>query len=302
METLTVVIFSYNHERFLPRALDSVLNQVTDFDYKILVADDASTDKSPQIIREYAQRHPSRIVALLRSENLGSMENFRQTLAEVRSRYVLVNDGDDWLTDVHKLQRQVEYLEQHPECSLCFHPVQIVRESAPSEYEVFPPESDCRPQGLKELLKRNFLQTNAVMYRWGFNDGQLLKHLPGDILPGDYFLHLLHAEKGSIGFLPQMMSAYFRHAESVWAGDAKTPQWFLRCADPHIRFYHALEARYGVDMKNGIRFMQKHLQMAQAGELNLVSYLWLFVKSKITFGEIRKLNKSLLRMAKSLSK
>ena len=97
MEKLTIVVFCYNHEKYLSRALDSILSQETSFDFRVIIADDASTDKSPEIIRKYAELYPQRIVPILRQQNLGSMENFRQTLAGVCSEYVVVNDGDEFL-------------------------------------------------------------------------------------------------------------------------------------------------------------------------------------------------------------
>lgn len=296
MQKLTVVILCYNHERFLSRALESVLGQKTSFEYRIIVADDASTDSSREIIRRYAERYPKCILPLLRERNLGSMENFRQTLAEVRSEYVIINDGDDWFSDTNKLQRQVEYLDAHPECSLCFHPVRIVREGIDGE-ELFPPRRDWKSQSFEQLLNRNFMQTNSVMYRRAFNDGCLMQHLPGEILPGDYFLHLLHAERGKIGFLQEVMSVYLRHSGSVWEGDATTAEWFLRCAEKHIRFYKELESRYGVNMYRHIQFMQKHLQLARQGKAAILQKIRWYILSKITRKATRRLYKSLYALS-----
>lgn len=299
LEKLTIVVFCYNHEKYLHRALESILNQDASFEYKVIVADDASTDGSPEIIRSYAERYPNRVQALLRETNLGSMENYRQTLAEVRSEYVLINDGDDWFCDTSKLQRQVEYLDEHPECCLCFHPVKIQWENS-EEGKVFPLQQDWQNHDFSKLLARNFMQTNSVMYRWAFNDGSLLKHLPGDILPGDHFLHLLHAERGQIGFLPVIMSIYFRSSGSLWEGDGMSPEWFLRCAEPHIRFFTALEKRYGIDTQQRRRFMQQHLLLARSGASSFMKRVCWFCLSKATAGDTRRMYKSLYHMAKQL--
>lgn len=296
MQKLTVVILCYNHERFLSRALESVLGQKTSFEYRIIVADDASTDGSPEIIRRYAELNPDRIQVIQRETNLGAMESYRQTLAEVCSEYVIINDGDDWFSDTNKLQRQVDYMDAHPECALCFHPVRIEREGIDGE-ELFPPRRDWKSQSFEQLLNRNFMQTNSVMYRWAFNDGSLLQHLPGEIIPGDHFLHLLHAERGTIGFLPEIMSVYFRHPGSVWEGDARTPEWFLRCAEPHIRFYKELENRYGIKMKQEIRFMQKHLKLARSDGAGFFQKLGWYILSKCTRSLSRRMYKSLYRMS-----
>ena len=301
MEKLTIVIFSYNHEKFLRRTLESILMQKVNFSYRILVADDASTDSSPAIISEYAEKHPGKVVPLLRPQNLGSMENYRRTLADVRSEYVLVNDGDDYLIDPSKLQRQVDWLDEHPEYSICFHSVQVVREGDEAGSAAsFPVKKYCRNMDFRDLLEYNFLQTNAVMYRWAFNDGSLLSQLPGDILPGDHFLHLLHAERGRIGYIPGEMSAYLRHSSSLWAGDAQSPGWFERCAEPHIRFYKAVEKRFNCSKLAQIQFMEMHLQLVRGGSPGKLRYLWYVLMSKITAGQRRYMYKSLKRMAKHL--
>lgn len=269
MNKLTVVVFCYNHGKFIAQALDSILQQKTTFPFTVLVSDDASTDGSQEILKIYAERFPRTVKLLLREKNLGAIENYRQTLAQVRSEYVVINDGDDYFTCPEKLQLQTDFLDAHPGCSICFHPVTVTWDDSSRANSIFPEEAWQKKHTLSELLDVNFMQTNSVMYRWAFNDGSLLENLPEGMLPNDHFLHLLHAEKGDIGFLPEVMSAYRRHESSLWNGAASTYAWFRHCAEPHIRFYQALASRWGVDRNEQIRWLESGLAQAKTRRLAL---------------------------------
>lgn len=114
----------YNHEDYIARTLDSFLEQETDFPFEIIISDDASTDASADIIRSYAEKYPDIIRPMLLEENVYSTgKNMFATLFfdKTRGKYVAVCEGDDYWTDKSKLQRQVDFLETHPDYSLCVH-------------------------------------------------------------------------------------------------------------------------------------------------------------------------------------
>lgn len=115
---VSVGLITYNHEKFIAQALDSILMQVTDFDYEIVVGEDFSSDKTRMILDEYYQRYPEKIKLIYRNENIGLKKNFIDILLNCNGKYVAVLSGDDYWTDVNKLQRQYEFLETHPEYTL----------------------------------------------------------------------------------------------------------------------------------------------------------------------------------------
>ena len=137
-----------------------------------------------------------------------------------RSPYVAICDGDDYFTDPNKLQMQADFLDAHPDCAICFHPVRVIYEDDPTRERFYPPLEEL-PRGvrqfyyLSDLIKCNLIQTNSVMYRWRFIDG-LPDWFRPDLMPGDWYWHLLHAEKGKIGFINKVMSVYRRHKTSVY--------------------------------------------------------------------------------------
>ena len=131
MEPLvSICCITYNHKEYIRDALDGFLSQRTDFPYEILINDDASTDGTADIIREYEQKYPEKIRALLQTENQYSKGITNPSGAfnfpRVRGRYVAMGEGDDYWTDPEKLQKQVDYMEAHPDCSLCFHSARII--------------------------------------------------------------------------------------------------------------------------------------------------------------------------------
>ena len=116
----------FNHGKFLRHCLDGIVMQKTNFRFVAFVHDDASTDNSADIIREYADRYPDIILPLFESENLYSKKDGRfiqltYSSQYLQGKYIAICEGDDYWTDPLKLQKQVDYMEEHPECAMCFH-------------------------------------------------------------------------------------------------------------------------------------------------------------------------------------
>ena len=112
---LSVGILTYNQEKYIRQCLDSVLMQKVDFDYEIVVGDDASTDGTQDILRDYAKHYPGKFVLLLGEKNEGISMNYKKVLTACKGEYVALCEGDDYWTDMTKLQKQVDFLENHPD-------------------------------------------------------------------------------------------------------------------------------------------------------------------------------------------
>lgn len=117
---LTIIIPTYNHERFIEEALDSVFLQKVNFDFDVLLCDDCSTDKTVRIAQEYAKKH-SNLIVKQNSKNLGMLQNYKQAFAACKTEYIAILEGDDIWTDKNKLQKQVDLLDKDPEATMCFH-------------------------------------------------------------------------------------------------------------------------------------------------------------------------------------
>ena len=123
---VSICCLTYNHEPFIRQCLDGFLMQNTDFGVEILIHDDASTDNTPGILKEYADRYPDKIFPLFETENKYS-HGYKGRMdivfnyARAKGKYIATCEGDDYWTDPDKLQKQVNFMEAHPEYSVCFH-------------------------------------------------------------------------------------------------------------------------------------------------------------------------------------
>lgn len=216
---VTVLTMTYNHNAFIAECIESVLAQKTSFPVRHIVLDHHSTDGTADIVASYAAKYPSIQPVLLSQHRLA--ENAMGLFIRCRTTYAALCDGDDYFTDPLKLQKQIEFLENHPRCTLCFHPVKVIYEDGEYLPDIYPPLS-MMPRGVREeyylsdLFQGNMIQTNSVVYRWRFKDGMPEWFRPG-LCPADWYWHLLHAELGKIGFLPEVMSVYRRHKNALYA-------------------------------------------------------------------------------------
>ncbi|MCR5788735.1 MAG: glycosyltransferase [Lachnospiraceae bacterium] len=120
---LSVIFITYNHEKYVEKALRSVLTQETDFDFEVVVGEDCSTDRTREILTAVAAEYPDKTVRLrFREENSGRPTlNVYETTKACQGEYLAYLEGDDYWSDPHKLQKQVDFLEAHPEYIACTH-------------------------------------------------------------------------------------------------------------------------------------------------------------------------------------
>ncbi|QDU47033.1 Putative glycosyltransferase EpsE [Symmachiella dynata] len=221
---LSVCIITYNQHRFIRQAVDSVLAQKTDFPYEIIIGDDQSNDGTTEIAQELQQSHPDKIRVLTATENLGQYTgngrlNMIRTLRASRGKYVAMLEGDDYWTSTQKLQQQVHALETHSDWAICFHSTHCFWDDASNPGFNFPLEFDRDVSTIEDLIDGNFMQTCSVVYRNG-----LFGNFPDWFLEaglGDWPLHILNAQHGDIGYLPETMSAYRVHPGGVWTSKSQ---------------------------------------------------------------------------------
>ena len=119
--TLSVVTITYNHAPYIAKCIEGVLMQQVNFPMEFIIAEDCSTDGTRAICEEYAKKYPD-LIRLLPSEgNMGAVMNEQRAFEAARGKYIATCEGDDYWTDPLKLQKQVDFLESHPECTASFH-------------------------------------------------------------------------------------------------------------------------------------------------------------------------------------
>ena len=125
---VSVFMITYNHEKYIAEALDSILMQKTDFDFDIVIGEDCSTDATRRIVLEYSRKYPDKIKLLLHNVNVGFISNLMYVLEACTGKYVAMCEGDDYWTDPFKLQKQVDFLEANKEYILATHGYRIVKD------------------------------------------------------------------------------------------------------------------------------------------------------------------------------
>jgi glycosyltransferase involved in cell wall biosynthesis len=138
---VSVKMITYNHAPYIARAIEGVLQQKTNFPFELVIGEDCSTDGTREIVFEYQRKHPSLIHVVASEKNLGAAANSRQTTEVCRGKYLAFCEGDDFWHDPSKLQKQVDYLEGHPECGLVY-----------SSYDEYYPHLD---KTIKDFIRYN---------------------------------------------------------------------------------------------------------------------------------------------------
>ena len=215
---VSVYCLTYNHERYVRDALESFVNQKTNFRYEVLVHDDASTDHTAQIIREYAAKYPDVIRPILQTENQYSKQvDIGPTFVRpcVRGKYIASCEGDDYWCDDNKLQKQVDFLEAHPEYAACVHDTKILDcRTGEMNHGMYGGETD-RDLTFKEIVNYSgaCFHTSSVMARREFfwTPEALQMHEFGDY-PRAVYLRL----EGKVRYLKDAMSVYRKFSEGSW--------------------------------------------------------------------------------------
>jgi glycosyltransferase involved in cell wall biosynthesis len=233
--TVSVAMVTYDHEAFIAEAIESVLKQQTHFKVELVIGEDCSTDGTSAIAQVYAERFPERIRLLLSEHNQGMMVNFTTVLNTCRGRYVALLDGDDYWIDSAKLQKQVDFLESHPECAICFHDVVAIFENQEGKSRRFCSPMQKEISTLEDLLLDNFIPACSCMFRRG-----LFGALPAWFvtLPwGDWPLHILNAQYGDVGYIDDLMGVYRVHSGGVSQSPGRPKEIY----NGRIRMFRALD-------------------------------------------------------------
>lgn len=159
---VSVIMTTYNHERYIAEAIESVLRQQTSFGVEIVVGEDCSTDRTMAIVRDYERQYPDGIRVVTSAENVGWRRNYRRTIAAARGKYIALLDGDDYFTHRKKLQMQVELLEQYPDVGMCY--TRSERRDEEGGVTLYPESEDC-PTTFEAMLWRNPAENCTVVAR-----------------------------------------------------------------------------------------------------------------------------------------
>lgn len=216
---VSVCCITYNQEKYIQDALESFVNQVTDFEYEVLVHDDASTDNTPSIIEEYAKKYPHIIKPIYQEENQYTKgKQILQTFVfpKTKGRYIALCEGDDYWCDLNKLQKQIDYLETHQEYSACVHNTRGIQCRQHNKVKILYESKVDRDISLDEVLEGGcaYFHTSSIVFRSKY------KNRPPEFFAngfGDYPMAIHLALNGKIHYFKDVMSVYRILADGSWS-------------------------------------------------------------------------------------
>lgn len=231
---VTVVCITYGHEEYIAQALESFIAQQTDFTFKIFVGEDCGPDGTADIVRAYAEKYPGLVIPFVRESNMGATRNLVDLCQRATSPYIAFCEGDDYWVDVHKLQKQFDYMEAHPKLKVCSTRTEIATIpgshlnswlKATSDGKLYYPDSLPGYHGQKifrpsELVQQGFCHTSSLFYRWNY-DLQIPDWYYGR-LQGDWPLILMQTGRTRVGFIPEVTSVYRVNESSVFYSNDRT--------------------------------------------------------------------------------
>jgi len=228
---VSINCITYNHEKYIADAIESFLMQKTDFNFEILIHDDASTDRTPEIIKEYQEKYPDIVKPIYQKENQyskGIKMCYEFNNKRAKGKYIAVCEGDDYWTDPYKLQKQIDFMESHEDCTLCFHNAEVVKTNGEKIGKLHVPWSVHNSRyyygkntiyEAGEMALLDFIPTASLVYP---------KHLmnnPPDwymsSIVGDAPLRLILTSYGYAYYIDEVMSAYRTGVEGSSTDRAK---------------------------------------------------------------------------------
>lgn len=240
---VSIVCNTYNHEEYIKDALDSFLMQETNFKYEVLIHDDASTDKTADIIREYEAKYPNIIKPIYQKENQYSQ---KKSIAiyqypRVKGKYIAFCEGDDYWLDPLKLQKQYDIMEAHPEIDICTHGAISVNAETKKKINNITPSKENRIMPMEEVIMGDggYVAANSIFYRAELNNDipefrRQFKY--------QYCIKLQGTIRGGMYYIADVMSAYRVLTKSSWTRNmAQNPEKWIAFHEAKRNMFRLLD-------------------------------------------------------------
>ncbi|MGH9441784.1 MAG: glycosyltransferase [Thermoanaerobaculia bacterium] len=245
---VTVIVLTYNHSKFIAGALESIVTQRTSFDFEVVVLDDCSTDGTTAMVLSYARRYPDRVRVVDPGRNRNDLTMLIEAWHDSRADYITIVDGDDSWIDPARLQIQVDFLDENPECGLCFHNVEIWSEEEQRVLRLSNPRDLPRFPTQESLVSNILVRTCSAMIRRA-----ALPFLPEWFLglpAGDIPLFLLATRNGTAGYVDRVMARYREHPGGMWSSRSYREQ-----LEFVLLLFDRLLGKFGIALDEEIRLM-----------------------------------------------
>lgn len=274
---VSVVSITYNHEPYIRDCLEGFLMQKTNFPVEIIIHDDASTDHTADIIREYYEKRPDLFHVILERENQYSQGKIIgiSLYEQAQGKYFAVCEGDDYWTDPLKLQKQFDFMESHPDCSLCFHNAfRFYQDTA--KKVLFNSDLENRYYSKEELASKWIIPTASLFLKAAITNDyiRIRKDNEGILVAGDIILYLSAAQKGDVYGMSDIMSVYRLQKSGANSFNYRTPLFFK-----HFKRVQEIFDLKSPEYKRVLSNAAYSVCLSQLKEREIVSFLKYFLLS-----------------------
>lgn len=257
---VVVWMVTYNHEKYIGQAIESIMMQQTNFDFKLLIGEDCSRDKTREICQTFQTKYPAKIELICNLENLGATANAVKTYQrclESNAKYIALCEGDDYWTDPLKLQKQVGFLEKNQKHSGCFHYTHEVNESGGLEKIRGKYGSKLNFTTVDTFSETALFHTSSFIFRCA------ALNIPGwfdKVASGDMVIFSVVSAKGKLRCIPELMSIYRNHAGGITKRTSATEQ---------NHHHHRIKLMQLLDEYHNFKYHKKALKTIRFHEYGL---------------------------------
>lgn len=272
---VSICCITYNQEKYIKDALESFLHQKTKFKYEIIVRDDASIDNTANIIKEYEKKYPDIVKPIYEKENgyKKGIEPASVTFQKAKGKYVALCEGDDYWIDNQKLQKQVDYMEKHDNCTLCFHNAEMLymknkkkeiyinKKAAYKRY--LRPDGIYTADNIHLIRFGGSIPTASFMFR-----SKYLKNIPDFYFKcpcGDMPLKLIMTSYGYAYYMDEVMSVYRRETgisiTDTWKKEQNTNEKIEKHVNMMIETIDRFDEFTNYKYTEGLKISKKYYEL-----------------------------------------
>lgn len=294
-----VLCVTYNQDKYIEQTIDSILSQKTLFKFQVVIADDASTDNTSNILNKYKEKYKDQIIYIRRDKNIGSTLNSISAMREINAPFIAFCDGDDYWCDDQKLQTQIDFLQNNQEMAGCFHIVEEIFENGSSLDQKWLKPIDgkyYRPTSLKVWKQRQcgingyitiddiiagvVVPTSAIVLRWK-NEDRFFPKWMNSLIMTDIPTTIMQCGLDKIGYIPKIMSVYRKNnggltnADNIYKAILKHQPSYISLLKNILKIYPSKSDF----IKIQIRFRIDLLLKAYRNQYGLLVYIFYFFKN-----------------------
>lgn len=214
--TISVMLITYNHEKYIRQAINSILIQETEYEFEIVIIEDCSTDTTRDVIMEYVNKYPKKVKAFFNPTNIGTLDPPQQKvthegLKRLAGDYFAILEGDDYWSSPHKLQKQIAFLEANPDFIACGHnTIKTYEDGSQPPHRFLYWENTKDTHTIDDFILGSFFHSTTMVYR------NIFRGNPPSFFRSkwscDIFMNIYCARYGNVKYFDEDMAVYRAHA------------------------------------------------------------------------------------------